>query len=123
MCAIQELAADLGVEAETLRRAVSQGTLRVSGNSSRDMQVTPGEREYLCAHWPLLSELRETLLPEHEVRLAVSTARWREAMRTRARTSTCWSPSPTTGPRQDSSLPAAWSAPAAAGWTSRTWRA
>lgn len=71
MATFQELAADLVGEAGTLRQAVSQGTLRVSGNRSRDVQLAPSEREYLRAHWPLLSELREALLPEHHVRLAV----------------------------------------------------
>lgn len=71
MATIHELAADLAAEAGTLRQAAFQGTLRVSGNRSRDVQVAPGEREYLRAHWPLLCELREALLPEHDVRLAV----------------------------------------------------
>lgn len=71
MGAIQELAADLAVEGRTLRRAVSQGTLRASRDGSRDLQLAPGERDYLRAHWPLLSELRGALLPEPGVRLAV----------------------------------------------------
>jgi predicted nucleotidyltransferase len=71
MGAIQELAADLAIEEETLRRAASQGTLRASRNESRDVQLAPGEREYLRGHWPLLSELREALLSEYGVRLAV----------------------------------------------------
>ncbi len=71
MGAIQELAADLAVEGRTLRRAVSQGTLRASRDGSRDLRLAPGERDYLRAHWPLLSELRGVLLPEHDVRLAV----------------------------------------------------
>jgi predicted nucleotidyltransferase len=71
MATIQELTVDLAVEVGTLRQAASQGTLRVSGNKSRDVQLAIGEREYLCAHWPLLSELCEALLPEHDVRLAV----------------------------------------------------
>lgn len=71
MATIQELAADLAAEAGTLRQAASRGTFRISRNKSRDVQLAPSEREYLCAHWPLLSELREALLPEHGVRLAV----------------------------------------------------
>lgn len=71
MGAIQVLAADLAVEARTLHQAASRGTLRVSRKKSRDVQLAPGEREYLRAHWPLLCELREALLPEHDVRLAV----------------------------------------------------
>ncbi len=71
MGAIQELAAELAVEERTLRRAVSQGTLRANRNGSRDLQLAPAERDYLRAHWPLLSELRGALLPKHDVRLAV----------------------------------------------------
>ncbi len=71
MGAIQELAADLAVEGRTLRRAASQGTLRASRDGSRDLQLAPGERDYLRAHWPLLSELRGALLPERDIRLAV----------------------------------------------------
>jgi predicted nucleotidyltransferase len=71
MGAIQELAVDLAVEERTLRLAVSQGTLRASRSGSRDLQLAPGEREYLRGHWPLLSELRGTLLPERSIRLAV----------------------------------------------------
>jgi predicted nucleotidyltransferase len=71
MATIQELAADLAVATGTLRQAASRGTLRVSRNKSREVQLAPGEREYLRAHWPLLCELREALLPEHDVLLAV----------------------------------------------------
>ncbi len=71
MGAIQELAADLAIEEGALRRAASQGTLHASRNKSRDVQLAPVEREYLRGHWPLLSELREALLPEYGVRLAV----------------------------------------------------
>jgi predicted nucleotidyltransferase len=68
---IQELAIDLDVEERTLRRAASQGALRVNRSGPRRLQLAPGEREYLCAHWPLLSALRRSLRTEHGVRLAV----------------------------------------------------
>jgi predicted nucleotidyltransferase len=68
---IQELAADLDVEERTLRRAVAQGALRASRTGPRRLQLAPGEREYLCTHWSLLSELRQMLRTEHQVRLAV----------------------------------------------------
>lgn len=71
MGAIQQLAADLAIEGRTLRRAASQGTLRASREGSRDLQLAPGEHDYLRSHWPLLSELRGALLPEHDIRLAV----------------------------------------------------
>ena len=68
---IQELAADLAVEERTLRRAASQGAFRTGRSGSRRLQLAPGEPEYLRAHWPLLSELREALRTEYGVRLAV----------------------------------------------------
>lgn len=71
MGVIQELAADLDVEERTLRRAASQGALRASRIGPRRLRLAPGEREYLQAHWPLLSELRRALRTEHGVRLAV----------------------------------------------------
>ncbi|MFZ1153424.1 MAG: nucleotidyltransferase domain-containing protein [Solirubrobacteraceae bacterium] len=71
MGVIQDLAADLEVEERTLRRAVSQGALRASRPGPRRLRLAPGEREYLVAHWPILSGLRRTLRTEHRVRLAV----------------------------------------------------
>lgn len=71
MGVIQDLAADLEVEERTLRRAVSQGTLRASRPGPRRLRLAPGEREYLSAHWPILSGLRRMLRTEHGVRLAV----------------------------------------------------
>jgi predicted nucleotidyltransferase len=71
MGVIQDLAADLEVEERTLRRAVSQGTLRASRPGPRQLRLAPGEREYLVAHWSILSRLRRTLRTEHGVRLAV----------------------------------------------------
>jgi predicted nucleotidyltransferase len=68
---IEDMAAELAIEARALRRAASHGTLRVSRNGLHDVRLAPGEREYLRAHWPLLSGLRGVLLPEHGVRLAV----------------------------------------------------
>lgn len=71
MGALQKLAADLDVEERTLRRAASQGTLRATWSGPRRLRLAPGEREYLCAHWSLLSGLRRALRTEQEVRLAV----------------------------------------------------
>jgi predicted nucleotidyltransferase len=71
MGVLQELAADLDAEERTLRRAVSQGTLRASRSGPRRLRLAPGEREYLHAHWPLLSGLRRALRTEQGVRLAV----------------------------------------------------
>jgi excisionase family DNA binding protein len=71
MGALQELAADLNVEERTLRRAVAQGTMRATRSGPRRLRLASGEREYLQAHWPLLSSLRRALRTEHGVRLAV----------------------------------------------------
>jgi hypothetical protein len=54
MGALQGLAVDLDVEERTLRRAVSQGTLRAIRNGPRRLRLASGEREYLSTHWPLL---------------------------------------------------------------------
>lgn len=71
MGVIQELAADLGAQERTLRRAVSQGALRASRSGPRRLALAPGERDYLRTHWPLISELRRALRTEQDVRLAV----------------------------------------------------
>ena len=71
MGVLQELAADLGLEERTLRRAVSQGTLRATRTGPRRLTLASGEREYLRVHWSLLSALRQALRTEHPVRLAV----------------------------------------------------
>jgi predicted nucleotidyltransferase len=71
MGALQELAADLDVEERTLRRAVTQGTLRASRSGPRRLRLALEEPEYLRAHWPLLSGLRRALRTEQGVRLAV----------------------------------------------------
>jgi predicted nucleotidyltransferase len=71
MGVIQELAADLDAQERTLRRAVLQGALRANRCGPRRLTLEPGERDYLRAHWPLLSELRRALRTEHDVRLAV----------------------------------------------------
>ncbi len=71
MGAVQELAGKLGAEERTLRRAVSQGTLRCSRSGPRRLRLEVGEREYLEGHWELLAALRQALRSERQVRLAV----------------------------------------------------
>lgn len=71
MGVLQELAADLGAQERTLRRAVAQGTLHASRIGPRRLALGDGEREYLHAHWPLISALRGALRTEQRVRLAV----------------------------------------------------
>lgn len=71
MGTIQELAADLGAQERTLRRAAAQGALRARRIGPRRLRLADGEQEYLRTHWPLLSALRRALRTEHRVRLAV----------------------------------------------------
>jgi len=71
MGALQQLAADLGAEERTLRRAASQGTLRCHRPTPRRLRLIAGEREYLRDHWGLLAELRRALRTEPHVKLAV----------------------------------------------------
>lgn len=71
MGVIQELAVDLDAQERTLRRAVSQGALRADRPGPRRLRLLPCERDYLLAHWSLISALRRILRTEHNVRLAV----------------------------------------------------
>ena len=71
MGAIQELAAELGADERTLRRAVSQGTIHCRRPGPRRIKLSQGEEDYLRGHWKLLLDLRKALRTEHEVRLAV----------------------------------------------------
>lgn len=71
MGTLQDLASDLGAQERTLRRAVAQGTLRADRTGPRRLALKDNERDYLRAHWPLLSDLRRALRTEQRVRLAV----------------------------------------------------
>jgi predicted nucleotidyltransferase len=71
MNSLKPLALDLGVSERTLRRAVSEHTLRGSRPSPRVLNVSFAERRYIRSHWPLLSRLRAALRTEPNVRLAV----------------------------------------------------
>jgi predicted nucleotidyltransferase len=65
------MAADLGAEERTLRRAAAQGTLRCQRTGPRRLRLADGEREYLHGHWHLLAQLRQALRTQRSVRLAV----------------------------------------------------
>jgi predicted nucleotidyltransferase len=65
------LALEIGADERTLRRAVSRGTVRSRRPGARKLTLSPGEREYLRGHWPLLSVLSRALRTEPSVRLAV----------------------------------------------------
>lgn len=68
---IQAIAAELGAEERTLRRAAAQGTLRCRRIGSRRLRFADGEREYLLRHWRLLAQLRAALRTQRQVRLAI----------------------------------------------------
>jgi predicted nucleotidyltransferase len=71
MGTLQDLAGDLAADERTLRRAVSQGTVRARRPGPRRLRLDPGEAEYLQVHWPLLAHLRRTLRTVRGLRLAV----------------------------------------------------
>ena len=71
MLELAELADELGVDARTLRRVASDGTIRCERIGSRRQRVSEDERRYAAEHWPLLSALRRALRTEPNVRLAV----------------------------------------------------
>jgi predicted nucleotidyltransferase len=65
------LAKDLGVHERTLRRAVSEGTLRAVRPTARTLALPLSERRYVRRRWPLLAGLREALRTEQNVRFAL----------------------------------------------------
>lgn len=72
------LADEVGVSERTLRRAVSEGTLRGNRISPRKLRLPVAEKEYVRTHWDLLAQLREALRTESNVRFVLlfgSTAR------------------------------------------------
>jgi predicted nucleotidyltransferase len=78
------LAREVGVHERTLRRAVSEGSLRATRPSPRTLDISLSEREYVRRSWKLLSALRAALRTEHNVRFALlfgSVARGTDAPR------------------------------------------
>lgn len=61
----------LDADERTLRRAVARGAVRGERVSGRRLAVSDEERDYLAAHWGLLSDLQRALRTEPNVRLAV----------------------------------------------------
>jgi predicted nucleotidyltransferase len=66
----KHLAARLGADERTLRRAIEQGTVRGTRVSQRRLAVSEAEERYLRSHWDLLRRLRGALRTERNVRLA-----------------------------------------------------
>ncbi|MGA2454995.1 MAG: nucleotidyltransferase domain-containing protein [Solirubrobacteraceae bacterium] len=65
------LAEEVGLNERTLRRAISQGTLRGTRSTPRKLELPLREREYVRRSWWLLSTLREALRTEPNVRFAL----------------------------------------------------
>jgi len=65
------LAREVGVHERTLRRAVTEGSLRAVRPSPRTLHLPLSEREYVRRSWKLLSALRTALRTEHNVRFAL----------------------------------------------------
>jgi predicted nucleotidyltransferase len=71
MTGLVSLAEEVGVNERTLRRAVTQGTLRGSRTTPRKLELSLHEREYVRRSWGLLSALRAALRTEQNVRFAL----------------------------------------------------
>lgn len=71
MTVLELLADEVGVSERTLRRAVSQGTLRGARPTPRTLELSLAERKYVRRSWPLLAALRSVMRTEHNVRFAL----------------------------------------------------
>jgi predicted nucleotidyltransferase len=69
--ALPAIAAQLGADERTLRRATKRGTVRAHRSSPRSLELAPGELRYLRSHWDLLSRLTRAFRTEPNVRMAV----------------------------------------------------
>lgn len=65
------LARDVGVHERTLRRAVTEGSVRALRPTARTLTMPMCERRYTRRRWPLLSALRGALRTEPNVRFAL----------------------------------------------------
>src|ERR1700677_2840485 len=61
---LTDLAHELGADERTLRRAVTDGTVRCERLTPRKGRVSDEERRYVLEHWPLLAQLRRALRTE-----------------------------------------------------------
>jgi predicted nucleotidyltransferase len=78
MTELSLLAKQVGANERTLRRAVSEGTLRGKRPSPRRLRLSAAEKEYVMRKWGLLAQLRSALRTQPNVRFALlfgSTAR------------------------------------------------
>jgi predicted nucleotidyltransferase len=65
------IAAQVGADERSLRRAAARGVFRCSRPTPRALEFAPGELEYLRGHWGFLQDLIAGLRTEPNVRLAV----------------------------------------------------
>jgi predicted nucleotidyltransferase len=65
------LAEEVGVNERTLRRAMTQGTLRGGHSTPRKLELPLHEREFVRRSWGLISTLRAALRTEQNVRFAL----------------------------------------------------
>ena len=68
---LRSLARYIDVPERTLRRVAAEGLIHGRRTSARRFETSLREEAYLRRHWPLLSELRDALRTEPNVRLAV----------------------------------------------------
>jgi len=68
---LRSLARHLDVPERTLRRVAAEGLIHGRRISTRRFETSLREETYLRRHWSLLSELRDALRTEPNVRLAV----------------------------------------------------
>jgi predicted nucleotidyltransferase len=71
MTGLTLLAAAVGVNERTLRRAVGEGTLRATRPTPRTLEMSFAERDYIRRQWSLVSSLRVVLRTEPNVRFAL----------------------------------------------------
>ena len=65
------LAAELGADGRTLRRAAARGSIRLRRISPYKVEISAQERRYIRRNWPLVRALTAALRTERNVRLAV----------------------------------------------------
>jgi predicted nucleotidyltransferase len=68
---LAETAESLHCSERTLRRYVNEGLLRGERRGRQEVRLPYGEERYLRQHWEVLSNLRQALRTEPNVRLAV----------------------------------------------------
>ena len=85
------IALELGADERTLRRAAGRGAVRCSRATPRQLELAPGELDYLRSHWELLRSLSARCARSPTWALPCCTARLRAAMTVRIPMSTCLS--------------------------------